>query len=294
MNRVKSVLSTKKGEYYIKNGNTNYMFSTEDRESFEEFLLKYMGKYNYIFELSKGYINLENRKYLVKELLQIKEEDGFEMLELKVQKALNDISEIEELGQAKILENNIDLYFRTGETWYFPAGVHGLMEAKGMRKLINFPYNGEELYRHLESKKNYYQILAEYGVYPELNFEEILKYEKFWLYPDWEIVVNKNEHVLENRMESLFSMDVNRAMAEEKYDDKFYVYFSYKKYTPSATVIEQVKEYAQKFVSPEFISNLEIVFWPTTYEGFKKQRELFDDENGRYAFTGEEIHITFD
>lgn len=44
----------------------------------------------------------------------------------------------------------------------------------------------------------------------------------------------------------------------------------------------------------ELISDLEIVFWPTTYEGFKKQRELFDDEDGKYAFTGEELRITFD
>lgn len=269
---------------------TVYAIESEDRNEFISFV-ENNKQCNNLNELLKGHLKKENMVALSYELKELNKKKSFDKLSARNFQILNDLIEAGEYCKKLIEQNNIDYYMDMLDTWFLPSGLNSLAHFCGLDLLTNIDMNGLKLFEFLEKRPNYYEVLMEFKAIPNFCVDAFSNFEENWYYPDWENVVSENKYVGEMRMDSLFR-NVQKKMHLKKYKNKYYIHFIYKNYTPSKQVISSVKDYAKKHISEDLLQDLEIIYYPSEYEGYARDRSLFN--NPDCIFTGEELHITFD
>ncbi len=270
-------------------GPVNFYLESEDVEKIKQIADENIKLSNF-FKFSQGHFPLKDIKGLANEIKIIKEK--YPELAGETLRIFDDIIETEEFYEDKIKNNKIDSYVVMGEDlWFFPGGIINIIKLYGVKDAINFPLSGKALYDFLGRIESRYKTLTELKVIPKFNEEEILDYSKRLVVENWDKYMKNNENIVENLLEIDFRR-IKKHIDEKDYEEKYKIYYIYKKYTPSKEVVSKVKKHAKKYLEDKYLKELEIVFLPTEYEGYEDMRKLFKGD--KYKFTKEEIVITFE
>ncbi len=273
----------------VANGSVNFYLESEDADKIKQIADENLNLRKF-FEFSTGHLALKDIKKLSNEIKIIKEK--YPKLDGEILSIMNQIISREEFYEDKIQKNDIDSYMMSGgDLWFFPGGIMNMIHLYALKNAINLPLSGEKLYDFLGSIESRYKTLTELKVIPKFNEAEILDYSKRLVVEDWDSRVAKNTDIVENLLEIDFNF-IKKEIDLEEYEGKYKIYYIYKKYTPSKEVISKVKKHAQDYLDEKYLKELEIVFLPTGYKGYKDMRKLFKGK--QYKFKEKEIHIIFE